>query len=233
MTKEYLVVGGSSGIGLEVVKRLEKEGHRTVVLSRTNDKLQGIQNVEHVSYDVASGSDFELGLSKLDGVVYAPGTINLKPFHRLKSEDFNHDFQINVLGAVHVLQKVMPLLKKGEDASVVLFSTVAVQQGMAFHASVAASKGAVEGLARSLAAEWAPTIRVNCIAPSVTDTPLAERLLSTNEKKEASGKRHALQRVGTAEDIANLTYFLLTNESGWMTGQTLGIDGGMSTLRSF
>ncbi len=232
MTKNYLIVGGSTGIGLQLVKNLSEEGHSVIVLSRTKEHLNSIKNVSHIEYDVTSEELPSLEWESLDGFAYCPGTINLKPFARLKSTDFLDDFNINVLGGVKLLQHVLPMLKKSENASVVFFSTVAVQQGMGFHSSVAASKGALEGLTRSLAAELAPGIRVNCIAPSVTDTPLASRLLSSAEKKEASGKRHALNRVGTSEDIANMAHFLLSAKSGWITGQIIGVDGGMSTLRS-
>lgn len=232
MSKHYLIVGGSSGIGLQLVKNLSSEGHSVTVLSRTKEDLNTIENVTHVEYDVTSDESPDLNLDTLDGFAYCPGTINLKPFARLKQSDFLSDFHINVMGGIKLLQEVLPVLKKSDNSSVVFFSTVAVQQGMGFHSSVAASKGALEGLTRSLAAELAPNIRVNCIAPSVTDTPLASRLLSSDEKKEASGKRHALNRVGTTEDIANMASFLLSDKSGWMTGQIIGVDGGMSTLRS-
>lgn len=230
MSKTFLVVGASSGIGLELVKKLSEEGNKVIALARNERSLSEIPNVKYISFDVQSDQLLELGLDILDGFVYCPGTINLKPFHRLKREDFQQDFDINVLGAINILQQVLPILKKGASPSVVFFSTVAVAQGMGFHASVAASKGAIEGLARSLAAELAPIIRVNCIAPSVTDTPLAERLLSSADKKEVSGKRHPLQRVGEAEDIANTAQFLLSEKSNWITGQVIGVDGGMSTL---
>lgn len=230
MSKKYLVIGGSTGIGLQLVKLLLAENHEVIAVARNERELDGL-NAQFISYDVLSDEDFSLDTESLDGMAYCPGTINLKPFHRLSKEDFTHDFEVNVLGGVHILQKVLPALKKSENASVVFFSTVAVQQGMGFHSSIAASKGAIEGLTKSLAAELAPTIRVNCVAPSVTDTPLAGRLLSSPEKVEASGKRHPLQRVGSAEDIANTAHFLLSEKSCWMTGQILGVDGGMSTLR--
>ncbi|MEP5611985.1 MAG: SDR family oxidoreductase [Cyclobacteriaceae bacterium] len=231
MSKTYLVVGASSGIGLELVKKLSESGNRVFAVARNERSLSEIPNVEYIPFDVQSNQNFELEADILDGFAYCPGTINLKPFHRLKREEFQQDFDINVLGAVHILQQVLAALKNGAISSVVFFSTVAVAQGMGFHASVASSKGAIEGLTRSLAAELAPTIRVNCIAPSVTNTPLAERLLSSEEKKEASGKRHPLQRVGEPVDIANTAQFLLSEKSNWMTGQVLGVDGGMSTLR--
>jgi NAD(P)-dependent dehydrogenase (short-subunit alcohol dehydrogenase family) len=163
--------------------------------------------------------------------VYCPGTINLKPFNRLTISDFQKDFQVNVLGAVQVLQTILPQLKK-EGASVVLFSTVAATLGMGFHASVAVSKAGVEGLTKSLAAEFATAkIRFNCIAPSLTDTPLAGNLLSTPEKREAADKRHPLGRIGTPEELAQAAIFLLSPQSSWITGQVWNIDGGMSAIK--
>ncbi len=230
--KNYLIAGGSSGTGLELVKKLSAEGHKVLVISRTGDSLDGLPSVTHLPKDLLEDELTESDLpASLDGIAYCPGSINLKPFRSLKPDAFLEDFQINVLGAVKVLQAAQKALKNAENPSVVLFSTVAVGQGMPFHASIAASKGAVEGLARSLAAEWAPNIRVNCIAPSLTDTPLAARLLSSDEKKEAAGARHPLKRVGTASEIADLAHFLLSENSGWITGQVIGIDGGMSSLK--
>lgn len=230
--KEYLVAGGSSGIGLALVKKLAGEGNQVTVVSRTNEALAGLPHVSHLKKDLLSDDLSEAELPEaLHGVAYCPGSINLKPFRSLKAEQFLEDFNINVLGAVKVLQAAHKALKKADHGAVVLFSTVAVAQGMPFHASVAAAKGAVEGLARSLAAEWAPGIRVNCIAPSLTDTPMAERLLSTPEKREASAQRHPLRQVGTPENLAALAFFLLSEESSWMSGQVIGMDGGMSALR--
>jgi Dehydrogenases with different specificities (related to short-chain alcohol dehydrogenases) len=183
--KTFLIVGGSSGIGLELVKKLSAEGHQVFVLSRNGGSIAGMPNVTFLSKDVLAGDLAENELpERLDGVAYCPGSINLKPFRSLRPEAFLEDFQINVLGAVRVLQAAHKAMKNAGNASAVLFSTVAVAQGMPFHASIAAAKGAVEGLVRSLAAEWAPAIRVNCIAPSLTDTPLAARLLGSDEKKK-------------------------------------------------
>ena len=231
MPKNYLVAGGSSGIGLDLVKRLAGEGHQVTVVSRTNETLAGMANVHHITHDFSAEGAPALDIAALDGLAYCPGTINLKPFRGLKEKDFLHDYRVNVLGAISCIQAASGALKKGANPSIVLFSTVAVGQGMKYHASIAAAKGAVEGLTRSLAAEFAPDMRVNCIAPSVVDTPLATRILSNEDRKEASAKRHPLGRVGNAEDIAAMAAFLLSDQSGWMTGQILGIDGGMSALR--
>ncbi len=229
--KNFLVVGASSGIGKRTAEILIEQGAQVYSAQR---KEPDFVVQQHFSFDAQNPNATEWsGLPDiLDGVVYAPGTINLKPFHRFSLEDFKRDFDIHVLGAVAVLQATLSKLKKSETASVVLFSTVAVQTGMGFHASVAASKGAIEGLTRSLAAEWAmQKIRVNAIAPALTDTPLAANLLSTDEKREASNKRHPLGRFGTSDDIAEATVFLLSPKSSWMTGQIIGIDGGLGKLK--
>ncbi len=231
MSKKYLVVGGSRGIGLTLTQALAAASNEVIVASRTNEHLDGLEGVRHLRFDSESDDQLQLDVDGLQGVAYCPGTINLKPFNRLKPADFQKDFQVNVIGAVNVLQSALPALKKSEKASVVLFSTVAVEQGMAYHASVAASKGAIQGLTRSLAAELAPKIRVNCIAPSIVDTPLASRLLGSEDKREASAKRHPLQQVGSPQDIASMAAFLLSDQSSWMTGQVLGVDGGMSSVR--
>ena len=221
----FLIVGASTGIGGALHTLLQAEGHDIHAVSRSDARS---------SWDATSAEPFPADNlpDVLDGVFYAPGSINLKPFHGLKPDDFRAEFELNVMGAIRVLQAVLPRLKKAGQASVVLASTVAVQQGMPFHSSIAASKGALEGLVRSLAAEWAPHIRVNAIAPSLTDTPLAERLLNADAKREAAANRHPLKRVGTAEDQAQAVSFLLSNRSSWITGQVLGVDGGMSRVRA-
>ncbi len=229
----YLVVGGSSGIGLALVKKLVAEGNQVWSASRQKGELPA--DVTYIELDVTADVD---GLKEqlpdvLDGLAYCPGTINLKPFTRLTEDDFLTDFKVNVLGAVKTIQTSLGALKKSENASVLLFSTVAVQTGMGFHASIAASKGAIEGLTKSLAAEFANSkIRVNALAPSLTETPLAHNLISTPEKKEASDKRHPLGRIGSAEELAEAAYFLLSDKSTWITGQILGVDGGMSSVRT-
>jgi len=226
---DILVIGGTSGIGKAIVEELKNEGHQLHVAAR-NQPDEPLDQVNYLQLDALS-DELKLEVEQLDGLVYCPGSINLKPFNRLKEDDFQKDFNINVVGAVRMLQAAEPLLKKSDNASVLLFSTVAVSQGMPYHASTAASKAAVEGLVRSLAAEWAPHIRVNAIAPSITDTPMASRILSSDDRREASAKRHPLNRVGSPADIAAMAAFLLSEEATWISGQTFGIDGGMSTLR--
>jgi 3-oxoacyl-[acyl-carrier protein] reductase len=229
--KTILIVGASSGIGYELARRLLAAG--ATVLSASRHAPEGL-DVQHIDWDATQPDDALKSQvpEVLHGLVYAPGTINLKPFNRLTLNDFQSDFQVNVLGAVAALQAAALPLKKAEGASVVLFSTVAVQTGMAFHASVATSKGALEGLTRSLAAELAPQhVRVNAIAPSLTDTPLAKFLLNSPEKQDSSNKRHPLGRYGTPADIAAAAEFLLSDASTWMTGQVLGVDGGMGSLK--
>lgn len=229
MKKNILLIGGSSGIGLATAKLLT-ENHEVYIASRSSDSLTGL-DIHHLPFDVTTDDLSTLDLpAELSGLVYCPGSINLRPFKGLKPEAFEADFQINVMGFVKSLQAVLPKLTT--NSSVVLYSTVAVKVGMPFHASVAASKGALEGLGKSLAAELAPKTRVNVIAPSITNTPLADRFLNNEAKMEKSAQRHPLKRVGQADDIAALTRFLLSDESSWMTGQILGLDGGMSTLNT-
>jgi NAD(P)-dependent dehydrogenase (short-subunit alcohol dehydrogenase family) len=232
MSKKYLIVGGASGIGLALTHRLADEGNKVVVLSRNLNQLQLNENIEHHKFDVLDDNQIFPAIDgEMDGLAYFPGSINLKPFKSLKEQDYIDDFKINALGAVKVVNQYLPNLKKVDKSSIVLFSTIAVQTGMPYHASIAMAKGAVEGLTRSLAAEFAPKIRVNAIAPSLTDTPLASKLLNNDEKKETSAKRHPLNSVGKAEDIADAAYYLISDKSSWVTGQILHVDGGMSSLR--
>lgn len=230
--KQILIVGAGSGIGYALTNLLHEANHKLFVITRQPGTLNHLRDINFVDPDFMNENWSADGLpDRLDGLVYCPGTINLKPIRGLKLADFRNDFEVNVVGAVKIIQAAYKALKASDSASVVLFSTVAVSQGMAFHSSVAASKGAVEGLARSLAAELAPTIRVNVVAPSLTNTPLAARLLSSDEKIEASAKKHPLQRIGMPDDIANAVNFLLGEGSSWITGQVLAVDGGLSHLK--
>ena len=232
MKRTYLVVGHSSGIGLALTRRALEEGHSVVGLSRRASGIS-MPGLSERQADVLEVDLASLGLpATLDGVAYCPGSLNLKSFRALKETNFLDDFRVSALGAVRVLQATANALKAGRQPGVVLFSTVAVRQGMPFHASIAMAKGAVEGLTRSLAAEWAPAIRVNAVAPSLTDTPLAARLLSSEERVQASRDRHPLRQVGQPDDIAATAFFLLGDQSRWITGQVWGVDGGMSSVRT-
>jgi len=229
MKKNILLIGGSTGIGFETAKLLH-QNHNIIVASRNKGDLDRL-NVTHHTFDVMTDNLEDLDLpEQLDGLVYLPGTINLKPFKMMKTEVFEEDFQLNFMGLVKSTKAVLKKLKNAEQASIVYYSTVAVQTGMPFHTSVAAAKGAIEGFARSLAAEYAPSFRVNVIAPSLTNTPLANKLLGNEKKKEKMDERHPLKRVGEATDLAKVTAFLLSDDSSWITGQVLGVDGGMSSL---
>lgn len=229
--KTYLIVGASSGIGLQMAKTLAEQGDKVIGTFNTHS----VDNGDNITYHHLNVMDNEIDFSflpeVLDGVVYCPGSINLKPFGRIKPEDFTNDFNLQVGGLIKILQASFPALKKSAHASVVVFSTVAVQLGLQFHSQVSASKGAIEGLTKALSAEWAPSIRVNCIAPSLTDTPLAASLLNSDEKKAANALRHPLKKIGTASDIANMAAFLLSEKAAWITGQIMHVDGGMSTVK--
>ena len=229
MNKNILIIGGTSGIGKALVELLQ-DSNQLFVANRTSEGLD-TQKVTYIPFDATSDVlDTTLLPDQLDGFVYCPGSINLRPFRSLKLSTFEEDLNINFLSMVKSLQKVINNLKKSGNSSVVLFSTVAVKVGMPFHTSVSASKGAIEGFARSLAAEYAPSLRVNVIAPSLTDTPMAQRFLNNDLKKEKVGEKHPLKRYGNPKDIANSVVHLLSDSSSWVTGQTLGVDGGISSI---
>lgn len=233
--KNYLVVGGSSGIGKAVVEILAKKDVGIWCASRASINEYDKWGVNYIELDVTSDDISKLTDSLpeyLNGLVYCPGTINLKPFQMLKIEDFLNDLNINLIGAVKSIRACQKKLIKSKDASVILFSTVAARIGMSYHASISVAKSAVEGLALSLAAEWArQNIRVNVIAPSLTDTAMAENLLSDDKRRNSSAERHPLKRIGRPYDIASAVVYLLDDNSSWITGQILNIDGGMSSLK--
>jgi 3-oxoacyl-[acyl-carrier protein] reductase len=231
--KNILVVGGSSGIGLSLVKLLHQQNANIYVVSRSASD-EWPDGVQFIKADVTESLDAMETLlpQQLHGLVYSVGSITLKPFNRLTTEDFLNDFQINVLGAARMIQQAIKPIKNAAGSSIVLISSVAAKTGMPYHASIAAAKGAVEGMALSLAAELAPQqIRVNVVAPSLTDTPLVQNLLSTPEKRESSAKRHPLGKIGRPQDISQLIAFLLSEESSWITGQVIGVDGGLGKLK--
>ena len=233
--RTFAIVGDSRGIGASLREQLLASGHRVIGVSRTG--VQRPADAHSSAYQslvfdaVQHPCDLSSFASELAGLVYCPGTLRLKPLRGLKREHFVEDWEVNFLGAVQTLQANQKLLAASPSASVVIFSTVAVGTGMSFHASIAGAKGAIEGLTRSLAAEWAPKIRVNAIAPSLTDTPLAAGLLGSDAKREAAAERSPLKRVASAEEVAGLAHWLLSGQAQNMTGQVLQMDGGMSRIR--
>ncbi|MGN6397238.1 MAG: SDR family NAD(P)-dependent oxidoreductase [Mucilaginibacter sp.] len=231
--KNFVIVGGSSGIGLGIVKRLIDSGATVYCLSRSASP-EWPASVHYQTYDVLTNGEACLeGFlpDTLSGIVYAVGSIDLRPFQRFTIEDFKLDHHLNVIGAIAVIQKVLPALKAAGEGSIVLISSVAAKVGMNFHSSVSAAKGAINGLTLALAAEFAPLkIRVNAVAPSLTDTPLASRLLSDEKKRDSAAQRHPIKRVGSVDDQAAAICFLLGSDSSWITGQIIGVDGGLGTL---
>lgn len=231
MLNHTLVVGGSSGIGAALVKSLISHGHQVTHLSRDPQKAPALEGSRGYRWDaLAEPFPADCLPARVDGLVYCPGSIRLKPFARLQVQELREDLELNLIGAVRALQASLEALKRSDQAAVVLFSTVAVSTGMPFHASVAAAKGAVEGLTRSLAAELAPAVRVNAIAPTITDTPLAARLLGSEEKRRLAAERHPLKRFGSADELAEVARWLLTDAT-MITGQVIAADAGLSALR--
>jgi 3-oxoacyl-[acyl-carrier protein] reductase len=226
--KNIVLIGGSYGIGLAIAELMQNEC-QLYILARTAP-----QTTVQATYIPFNAHTDELPLEQLpatiDGFVYCPGSINLRPFRGLKMENFEQDMQINFFQMVRCLQAIMPKLTSSTSASVVLFSSVAASMGMPFHSSIAAAKAAVEGFAKAIAAEYAPQLRVNVIAPSLTHTPLADKFLNSELKQEKANERHPLKRFGQAHDMAQMAVFLLGDKSSWMSGQVMHLDGGMSTL---
>jgi len=225
--RKIVVVGGSKGIGHAIVQSLIEE-NIVVNISRTAP-LQPHAYLTHYNCDILADDLPEI--EAIDTLIYCPGSINLKPIARLKLQDFREDFEINVIGAVKAVQKYLPKLKKGENPSILLFSTVAAKLGMPYHASVAAAKSAVEGLAKSLGAELAPTIRVNAIAPTVTETDLASKLLRNDRMIESITERHPLKKFLKPNEVADLATFLISDKAKSISGQIFELDCGIVSFK--
>ncbi len=240
MSRRVLIYGGSGGIGTATARMLRARGHDLHLVGRNQDKLSEIAGELGARFTAGDVNDGELFArasreagEPLDGLVYAVGTITLRSLSRLSEADFINDFRINAMGAVLAVQAGLPALRKSTGtASVVLFPSIAARQGFSLHSSIAMAKGAVNGLTLSLAAELAPKVRVNAIAPSLTQTPLAAKVLGNDQAAASIANAHPLPRLGTSDDIAALAVFLLSQEADWITGQIIGVDGGRSTLRT-
>lgn len=238
MKNKTLIYGGSGGIGSVLANKIVEAGDDLHLAGKNEEQIRLLANTLGCSYTIGNAfeQDFfskatEEAGAELNSVVYAIGTINLKSLNRLSSEDFINDYQINVMGAAFAVKAALDSLKKN-NGSVVLFSSVASTTGFPMHASIGSSKGAINGLTLSLAAELSPSVRVNAIAPSLTDTPLASRVLANDKVKESIANMHPLKKLGSPEDIANLAFYLISKQSSWMTGQIIGLDGGRSNLAS-
>ena len=229
--KNIFIVGGSSGIGLSLIKQISSKNN--IYSASRNDNNLNEDTVQHIKYESVTDREIDTSIlpEKIDGFVYCPGSINLRPFKTLKIESFLEDYKINFLGAIKSLKIILPLMQKSDNSSIVFFSTVAVSTGMPFHSSISSSKGAIEGLTRSLAAEFAPNIRVNSIAPSIVKTNLSEKFLNSDLKIEKASERHPLGRIGKVEEISKLAAYLLSDDSRWVTGQVINIDGGLGSIR--
>ena len=221
---KFLLIGANSDIAIATRNKLIDKNAQSICISRTKN-----ENFDNFLIGDAVKNELPEISESLNGLVYFPGSISLKPFRSFKATDFITDFELNVIGAVNAIQKYQSKLT--ENSSIVLISTVAVEMGMPYHSLVSTSKGAIEGLTRSLAAEFAPKIRVNCVAPSLTNTKLATKFLNNDQKIESAQNRHPLKSVGTPQDIASSIVFLLSKESSWISGQVLGVDGGLSKIR--
>jgi len=229
--QSYIVIGASSGIGAAIAEDLIQNDFRVIALNRKEPTLNSA-NLEFYRCDMTDlSSDLPDVEGPIEGLVYLPGSINLKPFESISEKDFREDWEINFFGAMRAIRKYLPNLKAAQNSSIVLMSTVAVSQGMSYHTSISAAKGAIEGATRSLAAEFAPKIRVNAVAPSLTETPLAKNLIGDENRKKHAAARHPLQRIGNPIDAANAALFLLSKKSSWVTGQVIHVDGGFSTIK--
>ncbi len=237
--KKVVIFGATGGIGSAMAYQLFGEGYQLHLVGRDELKLEDMAGEFNAGYTPGDVTDpilfervREQAGDKIAGLVYAIGTMNLKSLQRLSPDEILQDFKVNALGAAQSVQSLLPALKNNtEPSSVVFFSSVAVMQGFKMHASISMAKGAINGLTRALAAELSPKVRVNAIAPSLTETPLTERMLSNEKMVDAIAKMHAMPRLGQPEDMAALAAFLISERSSWITGQVFGVDGGRSTLR--
>ncbi len=232
-----LIIGGSHGISKNLVALQLAAGEKVICLCRTAETIEAHPNLKVFNFDVMTDEISSIGLEaefeSLDSFTFCPGSISLKPVARVQIEQVIQDLNLNLFSALKIIQSILPALKKSpRSPSILMFSSVIVGMGMPMHTQVGIVKGAVEGFVRNLAAELSPSIRVNALAPSLTETPLAGTLVSNEKMKQASIERHPLKRIGSSEEIAKLAYLITSDSLPFMTGQILGIDGGMSRIRA-
>ena len=224
---KIVIVGGSRGIGKEIINQLVDD-NMIINLSRNKPELTHT-NLSHYNIDILT-SDLP-DLEDVSSVIYCPGSINLKPIGRISLDEFREDFEINVVGAVKIIQKYLPSLKKSTNASILLFSTVATKLGMPYHSTVAASKSAIDGLVKTLGAELAPKIRVNAIAPTITKTDLASKLLRNEKVIENMIERHPLKKILMPEEVAKMAKFLISTDASSISGQIFNLDAGIVSFK--
>ena len=226
--RHILIIGGTKGIGKAIIDLLIEENKITCMSRNVSDYNH--ENYNHIQLD-ATLDNFP-DLEKIDSLVYCPGSINLKPISTLSIEDFRNDFELNVIGAVKCIKKYLPLLKKGENPSILLFSTVATKLGMPYHASVSASKSAIDGIVKTLGAELAPKIRINAIAPTITNTELASKILRNEKVLENMIERHPLKKILSASEVAKMAKFLISVDGSSISGQIINMDAGIVSFKS-
>ena len=226
--RHILIIGGTKGIGKAIIDLLIEENKITCMSRNVSDYNH--ENYNHLQLD-ATIDNFP-NLDKIDSLVYCPGSINLKPISTLSIEDFRNDFELNVIGAVKSIKKYLPLLKKGENPSILLFSTVATKLGMPYHASVSASKSAIDGIVKTLGAELAPKIRINAIAPTITNTELASKILRNEKVLENMIERHPLKKILSANEVAKMAKFLISEDGSSISGQIINMDAGIVSFKS-
>ena len=226
--KNFLIIGGTKGIGKAIVEEVI-EHNKITCLSRNNTDFVH-KNYSHVKFDALS--DDLPDLDSIDCLIYCPGSINLKPISTLSLDDFRNDFELNVIGAVRAIKKYLPLLKKSETASILLFSTVATKLGMPYHASVSVAKSGIDGLVKTLGSELAPKIRINAIAPTITNTDLASKILRNEKVVENMVERHPLKMILSPKEVAKMASFLVSEDASSISGQIFNMDAGIVSFKS-
>ena len=226
--RNILIVGGTKGIGKAIVDELI-DNSKVICMSRN---ITDFTHDNYTHFQIDSTKDDFPDIENIDTLIYCPGSINLKPISTLSIENFREDFELNVIGAVKAIKKYLPVIKKGENPSILLFSTVATKLGMPYHASVSASKSAIDGIVKTLGAELAPKIRVNAIAPTITNTELASKILRNEKVVENMIERHPLKKILSAKEVSKMAKFLISNDASSISGQIINMDAGIVSFKS-